>query len=89
MDENRLEELYDHLAATGERPVERTASRWLGEAEAIADDVAHGAMAPAVRRERLGKVAHLLENVDGTGDAAADEHVETARALVDSLLGDG
>lgn len=89
MDEDRLQALYDHLAATGECPVERTASRWLGEAEAIAGDVAHGDLAPEVRRERLEKVDHLLENVEGTGDEAADEHVEAARTLVDALLGDG
>ncbi|PSP96696.1 hypothetical protein BRC94_11740 [Halobacteriales archaeon QS_5_70_17] len=30
--------LHDHLRATAERPVERSASRWLGEAEAVAGD---------------------------------------------------
>lgn len=89
MDDERIQDLHDHLAATGERPVERTASRWLGEAEAIAGDVAAGGMDDETTRERLGKVEHLLRNVDGTGDEAADEHVEEARALVDTLLGDG
>ena len=89
MDESRLRELYDHLAATAERPVERTASRWLGEAEAIAGDVAEGSMDASVRRERLENVEHLLDNVEATGDEAADEHVEQARALLETLLGDG
>jgi len=89
MDDDRLQTLYDHLAATAERPVERTASRWLGEAEAIAEDVAYGTMEPAVRRERLEKVDHLLDNVDSTGDATADDHVGEARTLVDTLLDDG
>ena len=31
------ERLYGHLATTAERPVEREASRLLGEAEAVAD----------------------------------------------------
>jgi DNA-binding transcriptional regulator YdaS (Cro superfamily) len=79
-------ELHGHLAATAERPVERTASRWLGEAEAIAGDVVHGDLAPEVRRERLEKVERLLGNVDGTSDDAAD-HVDEARALVGALLG--
>jgi len=88
MDEDRLRDLHDHLSATGERPVERTASRWLGEAETIAGDIAHGEMDASVRRERLAKVEHLLENVETTGDEAADGHVEEARALVETLLGD-
>jgi len=86
MDEDRLQELHEVLTATGERPVERTASRWLGEAEAIAADVAHGEMTDDVRRERLEKVDHLLENVDGTGDPEADEHVGRAQDIVAELL---
>lgn len=89
MDDTRLRDLHDHLAATAERPVERTASRWLGEAEAIAGDVAEGSMDASVRRERLEKVDHLLDNVEETGDEAADDHVEKARALLDTLLGEG
>ncbi len=88
MNEERLRDLHDHLAATAERPVERTASRWLGEAEAIADDIAHGEMDASVRRERLGKVEHLLDNVDGTGDDDADEHIAAAEAILDELLTD-
>ena len=89
MDDERLRALHDHLAATGERPVERTAARWLGEAEAIAEDIAHGHMETAVQRDRLEKVEQLLRNVEGTGDDDADEHVAEARAIVDALLGDG
>ena len=33
------ERLYEHLATTAERPVEREASQLLGEAEAVADDM--------------------------------------------------
>ena len=86
MNEERLRDLHDHLAATAERPVERTASRWLGEAEAIARDLADGAMEASVRRERLGKVEQLLDNVEATGDDAADEHVAAAEAILGELL---
>jgi len=88
MDDDRLQELHEHLAATGERPVERTASRWLGEAEAVAGDIAHGGVDPAVCRERLEQIEHLLENVEGTGDQQANEHVDAARELVGALLAD-
>ena len=86
MEDDHLQDLYDHLAATGERPVERTASRWLGEAEAIAGDVADGDLPPEVQRERLENVEHLLANVEGTGDEAADEHVAAAEAILDEVL---
>ena len=84
MDE--LHELTEVLAATGERPVERGASRWLGEAEAIASDVAYSDLDPAVRRERLQKISSLLENVETTGDQQADDHVESAREIIAELL---
>ena len=86
MDDDLTRTLQETLAATGERPVERTASRWLGEAEAIARDAATTERDESVRRERLRKVRDLLENVDGTGDAAADDHVATARELLSALL---
>jgi len=85
--DRRLDELADHLRATGERPVERTANRWLGEAEAIAVDLAEHDLDPATRRERLSKVDDLLSNVDTTGDDRADDHVATAREIVGQLRG--
>jgi len=84
--DQRLKVLYEHLAATGERPVERTASRWLGEAEAVAADIAEGDLSEDTVTERLATVDHILSNVDGTGDAAADDHVQAAREIVDDLL---
>lgn len=75
--------LYRELAATAELPVQRSASRLLGEAEAVADDLRD--CGPAVRRERAAVVVELLEEVDGTGDEAAEEHVATALALAREL----
>jgi len=88
MDEERLRDLHDHLTATAERPVERTASRWLGEAEAIARDIADGNMDASVRQERLGKVEQLLDNVEETGDETADGHVAAAKEILDEQLTD-
>jgi hypothetical protein len=84
MDE-QLDALAEHLQATAERPVERTASRWLGEAEAVAVDLAESDLDPSVRQDRLAKVEHLLENVEQTGDEQADEHVDAAREIVTVL----
>lgn len=82
LDREAVADVHEHLAATAERPVERTASRWLGEAEAVAAD-ARAIDDDAVARDRLAEVAGLLANVEGTGDEAADEHVQAARRLLD------
>jgi hypothetical protein len=86
IDADAVERLHEHLAATAERPVERTASRWLGEAEAVAADARH-IDDPAVARERVAEVAELLSHVEGTGDEDADEHVRAARSLAADIVG--
>ena len=86
MTDERLQALHRHLAETGERPVKRTASRWLGEAEAVAADIAEGELSEDALTERLATVDHILSHVDSTDDAAADDHVEAAREIVDALL---
>ena len=83
--EARLRELHDHLAATAELPVETGAGRWLGEAEAVAADVAEGDAPPAAIATRIGQVRELLSHVDGTGHEEADEHVRAARELAATL----
>ncbi|WP_135363033.1 hypothetical protein [Halosimplex halophilum] len=96
--QERVERLHAELEATEERPVDRTASRWIGEAQAVAGDAAGLAAdaagsaadesAASTVRERVGHVADLLDNVDGTGDPAADERVATARSLAEDIAGD-
>lgn len=77
----RLQALHEHLAATAERPVETRASRWLGEAEAAAEDAAAPDIPEAAAKKRVEQVRHLLGEVDDTGDEEADEHVESALEL--------
>jgi len=85
--DDALRALHDHLAATGERPVERTASHYLGEAEAVvADALAADADAAAVRR-RVAQARDLLSEVEETGDGAADDHVAAARECCRAILG--
>jgi hypothetical protein len=86
MDDELTRTLRETLAATSERPVERTASRWLGEAEAIARDAAMTDLEEPVRRERLREVRELLANVEEPVDAAADDHVPTAEELLAQVL---
>ncbi len=87
--ESRVRQLHEHLVATRERPVEREASRWIGEADAIVDDLVGAGFAnldPSVIRNRIEHVAELLSNVEETGDSTADEHVGAARELADAIL---
>jgi len=79
-------DLHAHLAATAERPVERRASRWLGEAEAVVGDVAGADVDDATLRKRIEQARDLLEHIDDTGDREADEHVEAARDLTERIL---
>lgn len=81
-----LDDLRDRLVATAERPVDREANRWLGEAEAVVDDVAGGDVADDTVRKRVEQARDLLEHVDETGDREADEHVEAARDLTERIL---
>ena len=87
--ESEVKQLYEHLAATRERPIEREASRWIGEADAIAADLVGPEIADldlGVIHNRIGHVADLLSNIEGTGDSIADEHIETARDLANTIL---
>jgi len=78
-------QLADHLVATGERPVDNRTNAWLGEAEALALDIAEADLDPAVERERASHVVDLLSNVESTGDERADDHVAEARRLARRL----
>jgi hypothetical protein len=73
--------LHERLVATETLPVERDAGWRLGEAQALAADIATGDPDAAVVRERADEIQTLLAAIDGTGDETADEHVAAAREL--------
>jgi len=78
-------DLHAALEATAELPVEQSASRWLGEAEAVAEDAVGPDVTDAVVAKRVEQVRMLLSNVDGTGSEAADERVAAARVLAETI----
>lgn len=86
MPEDRLRELHDHLEATGELPVETSASRYLGEAEAVVADALKPGTSQAVVAARVEQARDLLSNVEDTGDEAAEEHVAAARDCCAAIL---
>jgi len=77
--DERVRAVHEHLRATEELAVDPRASAWLGEADAVAADLVGADLPPAVVRERLSHVVDLLDAVDGTDNAEADEHVRAAR----------
>jgi hypothetical protein len=81
-----LRALHEHLAATGELPVERTASHYLGEAEAVVADALAPNADDDVVQQRVSQARELLEAFEETGDETADEHVAAARGLCDAIL---
>lgn len=84
--DDRLEALHEHLAATAERPVARAASAHLGEAEAVARDLAERPAAPDTVRERVGHIVRLLREAGDTEDERADEHLAAALELAEDLI---
>ncbi|WP_126661063.1 hypothetical protein [Haloterrigena salifodinae] len=84
----RAQELHRHLEATAELPIDRTANRWLGEAEAVARDVATSDLDEETTLERVAKVQHLLGEVDETGHEEADDHLEAAKEVCTEILED-
>jgi hypothetical protein len=75
--------LYEHLSATAELPIERSASRLLGEAEAVADDLRD--CKPEIQRQRAAVVLELLDAIEETGNSDADRHLECAQAIAADL----
>ncbi|WP_339103527.1 hypothetical protein [Haloterrigena salinisoli] len=84
----RTQELHRHLEATAELPIDRTANRWLGEAEAVAADVATSDLERETVLERVAKVQHLLGEVDETDHEGADDHLEAAEEICAKILED-
>jgi hypothetical protein len=88
MVDERLDSLCAALERTAERPLPRSANRWLGEAQAVAMDLREGDPDPETTLDRLETVEDLLAEVEGTGDEAADLALEEANELLENLLGE-
>ena len=84
-----LQALHEHLEATEELPVRPDASVWLGEAAAIAADVADGDAPRSVVVDRVGRVATLLAEVETTGNSDADDHVRAAERIAARIVRNG
>ncbi|MFD1587846.1 hypothetical protein ACFR9U_12715 [Halorientalis brevis] len=77
--------LYRHLAATEQLPLDPVANRWLGEAQAVAADIATSDVTPAVAIDRAATVVQLLESTGDIDNPEASEHVATSLTLAREL----
>ncbi len=83
---DRVRALHDHLVATAELPIDRETNRWLGEAEAVARDVATNELDPETTTMRVQQVQHLLAEADEPDHDEATAHLTAARELCAELL---
>ncbi|MDF9746962.1 hypothetical protein [Natrinema salsiterrestre] len=86
--EVRIRALSRHLEATAELPIDRRTNRWLGEAEAVARDLATSDLDSETTVERVETVRRLLSEVDETGHPGGDDHLEAATRICTEVLED-
>lgn len=79
--------IHSHLEATEQLPLDAVTNRWLGEAQAVAADIATGDVSPAVASARAEHVVQLLENAGDIDDPEASEHVAASLSLARELAG--
>lgn len=84
--DDEVRRLHEHLVATEELPVAPAAGRWLGEAAAVAADLADADLPDDVVLERVRRVSELLSEVETTGNDAADDRVDAARRVAERIL---
>ncbi|MFB6299873.1 MAG: hypothetical protein ABEH65_06380 [Halobacteriales archaeon] len=80
-----LDDLHASLTATEELPVETTASRWLGEAQAIVTDLVDDMPESSVLATRLEHVDRLLNEIESTEHPEAEDHLDEAIETVGQL----
>lgn len=81
-----LASLHDHLEATEERPLTEDANRVLGEAQAIAAEVADHDLDSEATIDHVREILDLIDEVDETGDPEADKHADAARRAAQRVL---
>ena len=84
--DERLRRLHRTIEATASYPLDRETNRWLGEAEAVAEDVATSDLDAATVVKRLRQVRHLLTEAGSPDHGAAADRLGEATELCEELL---
>jgi hypothetical protein len=78
--------IHEHLEATEQLPLDAGTNRWLGEAQAVAADIATSDVPATVAIDRAETVVDLLERAGDIDDPVAREHVATSLTLARELV---
>ena len=77
--------LRSHLEATEELAIRTKASRWLGEAHAVAADLAEAQLSPQTIEKRVNQIEHLLRQIEETENEEADEHIRASLEIAKKI----
>lgn len=81
--------LHSHLEATAHLPLDSGTNRWLGEAQAVAADLATNELAAEVVATRAATVVELLEAAGEIDHEEASDHVTAGLNIARELTGRG
>ena len=84
--DERLHRLHRTIEETATYPLDRQTNRWLGEAEAVAEDAATSDLDADTAAKRLGQVRHLLDEAGSPDHEVAAERLNAARELCGKLF---
>lgn len=80
-----IKSLHGHLKATEEMAIRTEANRWLGEAQAIAADLAEEELPEQAVEKRVDQVRELLSNIEETDNTEADERIQASLEVVEKI----
>lgn len=80
-----VDDLHAHLKATEDLDIDTKANRWIGEAEAVAADIVGNDVPEQVIGKRVAQIEELLRNIDGTENEEANEHIDIALEIAESI----
>lgn len=78
-------DLRSHLEATEELAIRTKANRWLGEAHAVAADLAEAQPSIQTIEKRVNQIEHLLRQIEETENEEADEHIRASLEIAKKI----
>ena len=80
-----IENLHGHLEATEELAIRTGVNRWLGEAQAVAADLAEEEPPEQAVEKRVDQVLELLTHIDETDNPVADKHIQASLKTAEQI----
>jgi hypothetical protein len=77
--------LRSHLEATEELAIRTEANRWLGEAHAVAVDLAEAQLSTQTTEKRVDQIEDLLHQIEEIDNSEADEHIRASLEITKKI----